>query len=253
LQPRLILHPGILKLELDKPLYERCGLVGKPIPGLGRKHIKSRYGEFVSSLLLVTQKLTAAVVEINLRLPSMVRGKKGFDRIVYAFTQVLNHSLTWLFVDLEPSNDGTPPIAQHHPQVLEMKPSVRRIANAVVPIMRSRDVISDPTYQEQLLEWLGLVFIDSPRIRADDDIDPYLCRYQLPESLGNGYQDTEPRELVHVRWQGLLTSQFVTELLLLSRRSGGKNWMALAANDFEGTAYTVMCLDEREVLSWECS
>jgi ribonuclease P/MRP protein subunit RPP40 len=196
------------------------------------------------------------VVEINLRLPSMVRGRKAFDRIVYAFTHALNHSLTWLFVDLQPtSNDGTlpPPIALHHPQTLEIKPSVRRVANVVVPIVRSRDGISDPTYQEQLLEWLALAFIDSPRICAADDVDPYLCRYQLPESVGDGFQHAEPQDLVHVRWQGLLTSSFVTELLLCSRRGGSKEWMALAANDFEGTAYTVMCLDEREVLSWECS
>lgn len=40
------------------------------------------------------------VVEINLRLPSMLHGKKGFDRIVYAFNNVLNTPVTWLFHDL---------------------------------------------------------------------------------------------------------------------------------------------------------
>lgn len=40
------------------------------------------------------------VVEIELRLPSMLHGKKGFDRIVYAFKNVLNTPATWLFVDL---------------------------------------------------------------------------------------------------------------------------------------------------------
>ena len=40
------------------------------------------------------------VVEIELRLPSMLHGKKGFDRIVYAFKNVLNTPVTWLFVDL---------------------------------------------------------------------------------------------------------------------------------------------------------
>jgi ribonucleases P/MRP protein subunit RPP40 len=198
-------------------------------------------------------QLTEPVVELNLRLPSMVRGKKGFDRIVYAFTQALNHSLTWLFVDLRPSKDGKAPIAQHHPQNLDMKPTVCRISNAVVPIVRSKEVISDPTYQEELLEWLALVLIDSPRIRADDKIDPYLCRYQLPEAFGNNDQGREPQDLIHVRWQGLLTSQFVTGLLLLSKGMLEMNWMALAGIDFEGTAYTVLCLDEREVLSWECS
>jgi len=40
------------------------------------------------------------VVEINLRLPSMLHGKKGFDRIVYAFKNVLDTPVTWLFSDL---------------------------------------------------------------------------------------------------------------------------------------------------------
>ena len=44
--------------------------------------------------------LTVKVVEINLRLPSMLHGKKGFDRIVYAFKNVLTKSVTWLFTDL---------------------------------------------------------------------------------------------------------------------------------------------------------
>jgi ribonuclease P/MRP protein subunit RPP40 len=40
------------------------------------------------------------VVKLNLRLPSMLKGKKGFDRIVYAFKNVLTTPVTWLFCDL---------------------------------------------------------------------------------------------------------------------------------------------------------
>lgn len=40
----LIHHSGILRLELGKESYERCGLTGKPIRDGGRKHIKTRYG-----------------------------------------------------------------------------------------------------------------------------------------------------------------------------------------------------------------
>lgn len=42
-----------------------------------------------------------AGIELNLRLPSMLHGKKGFERIVWAFKNVLNQSLTWLFCDLD--------------------------------------------------------------------------------------------------------------------------------------------------------
>ena len=45
-------------------------------------------------------KLNTAVIEIELRKPSMLHGKKGFEKVVYAAKNVLNHSLTWLFCDL---------------------------------------------------------------------------------------------------------------------------------------------------------
>ena len=44
------------------------------------------------------------VVEIDLRPPSMLHGKKGFERILWAARNVLNHSLMWLFCDLHAKN-----------------------------------------------------------------------------------------------------------------------------------------------------
>jgi ribonuclease P/MRP protein subunit RPP40 len=46
------------------------------------------------------------VVEINLRLPSMLHGKKGFERIAWAFKNVLNHTVAWLFYDLATEASG---------------------------------------------------------------------------------------------------------------------------------------------------
>lgn len=50
--------------------------------------------------------LTHAAIEINLRLPSMLHGKKGFERIVWAFTNILTGSLTWLFYDFLDDAEG---------------------------------------------------------------------------------------------------------------------------------------------------
>jgi hypothetical protein len=47
----------------------------------------------------------SSVVELNLRLPSMLHGKKGFERIVWAFANVLTQSMAWLFYDLEDTPD----------------------------------------------------------------------------------------------------------------------------------------------------
>lgn len=43
---------GVLRMELSKEKYERCGLSGQPICDGGRKHIKARYGECVSGPLM---------------------------------------------------------------------------------------------------------------------------------------------------------------------------------------------------------
>ena len=36
----------------------------------------------------------------------MLHGKKGFERIAWAFKNVLNHSVAWLFYDLSPTSNG---------------------------------------------------------------------------------------------------------------------------------------------------
>lgn len=96
---------GQLRLELAKEKYERSGLVGKPMPDGGRKHVKTRYGMMnevrceALALCLFTKWYSLAV-EMDLRQPSMLHGKKGFERIVWAFKNVLSHSLTWLFHDM---------------------------------------------------------------------------------------------------------------------------------------------------------
>jgi Ribonuclease P 40kDa (Rpp40) subunit len=47
------------------------------------------------------------VVEVNLRQPSMLHGKKGFERLVWAAKNVLNRSVTWLFYDLRAAQDSS--------------------------------------------------------------------------------------------------------------------------------------------------
>ena len=50
---------------------------------------------------------TDVEVEVDLRLPSMLHGKKGFERVVWAFKNVLNHAVTWLFHDFNACPEAT--------------------------------------------------------------------------------------------------------------------------------------------------
>jgi ribonuclease P/MRP protein subunit RPP40 len=38
------LYDGVLRIELDRPTYEKCGLQGNPIEDGGKKHQKARWG-----------------------------------------------------------------------------------------------------------------------------------------------------------------------------------------------------------------
>ncbi|KAL8800046.1 MAG: hypothetical protein Q9182_005446 [Xanthomendoza sp. 2 TL-2023] len=51
--------------------------------------------------------LICSAVELNLRLPSMLHGKKGFERIVWAFKNVLDSAVTWVFHNCEARQDGS--------------------------------------------------------------------------------------------------------------------------------------------------
>ena len=50
--------------------------------------------------------LTIKAIEIDLSLPSMVYGKKGFQRVLRACENVLNRSVTWLCHDHRTKEEG---------------------------------------------------------------------------------------------------------------------------------------------------
>lgn len=103
---RLSAPSGQLRLELAKENYERSGLLGKAISDGGRKHVKTRYGMSRRAWrMLSTYHDVSPAVVIDLRQPSMLHGKRGFERIVWAFKNVLNYSVTWLFYDFDLESD----------------------------------------------------------------------------------------------------------------------------------------------------
>lgn len=186
------LKDGILRLELGKEVYERTGLTGKPIRSGGRKHAKERY-----------------LVEINLRLPSMLHGKKGFDRIVWAFKNVLDHSVAWLFHDLAPGStgisEGDPTLKGNHPQIIDCVVSRTHYRDIITPSFSettlteasSESILKEDS--QNLSEWLAMVALGSPRVSKDDEIDPYLSRYRVPDD-----GPVRTVDLVSLTWHGFL-------------------------------------------------
>ncbi|OJD25127.1 hypothetical protein ACJ73_03507 [Blastomyces percursus] len=216
------LKNGVLRLELDKNSFERAGLDGKPIRSGGRKHVKERYA-----------------VEINFRLPSMLHGKRGFERVVWAFKNVLTTSVAWLFCDLTPSptySEEDAPIKKHYPQIIQCTPDVNVLGTIMVPPLHLSGLETDAGEEflhetcDEIQEWLGLVVLESPRVHANDTIDPYLSRYAPPNQ-----DECQPVKLVKISWKGLLPSSWITQLFAVTLRqfapgpSKPDGWFALTS------------------------
>ena len=177
---------------------------------------------------------------MNLRSPSMLHGKKGFERIVWAFKNVLNHSVAWLFHDFTPSpehgkaitivisldnkvtdysnaeNDA--PITKHHPVTKECQPQKTTAERVRVPDLSPLQCLDfDDGFEDWALEtyeWLNLVSIESPRICFEDTIDPFLSRYQVPDSESGKVSD-----MAILTWTGLIPNFWIRKLFILLSRS----------------------------------
>ncbi|KAJ9648068.1 hypothetical protein H2199_001845 [Coniosporium tulheliwenetii] len=230
------LRDGVLRLEIDKPTYERCGLAGKPIPDGGRKHTKARYA-----------------VELNLRLPSMLHGKKGFERIVWAFKNVLTHSVTWLFCNIQDRNAVGGPISKHHPVVKTISPTVTRMPKVLVPSFKSVQTLVSPQDATELLEWISLLSLRSVRVNANDNIDSYLSRYEVPSFAASGSDEPlASMDLVRLRWHGFIDPKFMTAMGILPIGTSENQWFAMNVCCFDGAAYTVLKVGKEDCLTWEC-
>ncbi|KAI1201691.1 ribonuclease P 40kDa subunit [Nemania serpens] len=209
---------GKLTMYLDKETYERAGLVGKPHGAKGARGSKPRW-----------------IVEYDLRSPSALHGKKGFDRLVYACKNALNASTTWLFCNLSktPSPD---PIAQHYPTKYTSNPAVVQDMTTKIPRLEPPSTIIDNKDRQELdeyatgvYEWLSLVRLGSPRVNLGDDIDPYLSTYTIPGAPTEGSED----RLCKVRWQGFISPSWAaTTLAELIKALPPKAWFAFSTTPF---------------------
>ena len=115
----------------------------------------------------------------------MLHGKKGFERIIWAFRNVLTESVAWLFCDLTSELNGLPkgsiskrnetfsdsdiiedientPLQKHQPQIV--KCDMARISHREVSVPPSKMDITESTASENmqehcntLSEWLAMI------------------------------------------------------------------------------------------------
>lgn len=183
----------------------------------------------------------------------MLHGKKGFDRLLYACKNALSQPVTWLFCNLstsgripspEPSHSRFSHLAEPSPDPLQQYAPVKftsdpglipslylQAPSLTIPsdVAASGDRTQLETLATDLYEWVSLVRLQSPRIRAGDSVDPYLSRYQIPEDHGSAVDAT----FGMIRWQGFLTSEWIRQLLVdLLTTLPSQSAFALSATSF---------------------
>ncbi|KAI3331604.1 ribonuclease P 40kDa subunit [Xylariaceae sp. AK1471] len=213
---------GKLTMYLDKETYERAGLVGKPYGVKGARGLKPRW-----------------IFEYDLRSPSALHGKKGFDRLVYACKSALNAPTTWLFCNLSktPSPD---PISQYFPTKYTSNPAlVEDMAMTIPPLKIPSAILADRNRQEldeyamEVYEWLSLVRLESPRVKLGDSVDPYLSTYVVP---GNASEIDKGR-LCKISWQGFIPPSWAANALAdLIKALPPKAWFSISTTPFTRVA-----------------
>jgi len=160
----------------------------------------------------------------------MLHGKKGFERLLWASKHILTRSLTWLFYDLHtpaPSSDPTPsrtpnpppppaaettlpPLAAHHPSTHTITPLPTPLQNILIPnLTPPAQLATDDDSALALHEYLALIALHSPRLAADDTIDPLLSRYEVPDA-----ESGQVGGVVHVRWRGFVPAVWVSGMVV---------------------------------------
>ncbi|KAK0743419.1 ribonuclease P 40kDa subunit-domain-containing protein [Schizothecium vesticola] len=210
------LKNGVLTMFLDKEAYESAGLVGKPHGVKGKRGLKPRW-----------------VVEFDLKGDSMIHGKKGFDRLVYASKNALGAPVTWLFCNTSKTTLNPDPVQQYSTTSQNPTPQISADIDAIQPSFQSAiasiasgDKDDLETYSTEIYEWLSLIRLESPRVHAGDQIDPFLSRYQVPEGGTRA-------KVCKISWHGFISPSWCRQVLIdVVAAVPSKTWFSFSTTTF---------------------
>ncbi|KAF4448220.1 ribonuclease P/MRP protein subunit POP1 [Fusarium austroafricanum] len=211
------LHEGILTMFVDKEMYERAGLIGKPYGSKGGRGSKPRW-----------------VIAYNLREPPMLRGHKGYDRLIYACKTVFTQPMTWLFCNSTTQTPSPDPLQRLFPTAFTSSPSLSQNLAVLQPSLDVDPEVLAENDREALeyfatgsYEWLSLIRLGSSRVDPQDVIDPYLSRYSVPGDVA------KISKVCKLSWEGFISAQWLRGLLMEILTTGPSGtWFSLSATCF---------------------
>ncbi|EWG49344.1 hypothetical protein FVEG_08905 [Fusarium verticillioides 7600] len=211
------LREGILTMFVDKETYERAGLVGKPYGAKGGRGSKPRW-----------------MVTYNLRDPSMLRGHKGYDRLIYACKSVFTQPMTWLFCNSTTQIPNPDPLQKFSPTACTATSSISQDIAVLQPslnvdpeVLSENDRESLEYFATEVYEWFSLIRLGSSRVKPRDSIDPYLSRYSVPGD------DPKESKVCKLSWEGFMSAQWLRGLLMdVLVACPSRTWFSLSATSF---------------------
>ncbi|KAH0285879.1 hypothetical protein M436DRAFT_39589 [Aureobasidium namibiae CBS 147.97] len=237
---------GVLTIICDRALYERAGLTGTAIPDPhARKHGNSKFR-----------------IELNLRLPSMLAGKKGFERILRAAETVFTGEISWLFYDVSATgvveNDAT---LGKEAQIKTVETKAEDLGHILVPNFPAQ--ISKAAFEQDdladLLEWISFAAIGSPRIQQGDLVDEIISRYEVPvispiSTTGATDQPstgTTIQNLTKTTFTGFMPSSYLSSIFGDALVQLKESWFAFLVHGFEdGKGLVILKTKDNRLLSW---
>ncbi|KAI5249924.1 hypothetical protein E4T43_00384 [Aureobasidium subglaciale] len=101
----------------------------------------------------------------------------------------------------------------------------------------------------EVLEWLTLAAVDSPRIRQGDLVDEIISRYELPE-------ESSPQDITKTTFRGFLPANFVADTFAKAVITSQGEWFAVLVQGFggigeQGKKFVVLKTEDRRALSWD--
>jgi len=185
--------------------------------------------------------------------------------MVYAFENVLNETLTWLFYDLQdttmniekqiessvdpdknekldgkvPGHSSTP-IARHCPIRIPLHAKVSTVTSVKVPTF-PKDLSEDHRHQAtDMLEWLSIAMIESPRMVVNNSLDEMLSRWDTPDLRCGEDGETSSKmttDVSHLRYHAFLPGEVALQIYIAVIRATKRladTWSAIRLQSFDG-------------------
>lgn len=83
-----------------------------------------------------------------------------------------------------------------------------------MPLVLSKPKLPNEEVQEslyELLEFLDLLHLRSPRIQSTDQVDPFISRYSIPCDFSD--EKIQTCDVRILEWKGLIPAAWITTLL----------------------------------------